>query len=139
VHVPVHGISSHDQPERRDVQGAGTVGVDITQFDRLQLFALELDHIVVAENIGDHVILRYLAGEAWTPEPIEPTRAPLRAHVFHHAGGGHQLGRRKALEDGVHQDCAEPTRYIDSRTLRLADGAYHFQYRRKRASWPWPT
>ena len=97
LHVSVHGIACHYEPDGGNVQCARAIGVGVAQLDRAELLSFQFEH-PVGQRLRGHVPVGDLAGEARAPESAEPSGPVLGVHVRHDARRGDDPGIRKAFE-----------------------------------------
>ena len=96
--VVVGGIPGDDQADRRDMQAGRVVGVGMPEVDDHEVVALEIDHLI-REGVGDHEVMRDLAGKQMVPEGRDDLWRRLLAHVLDHGGSGEGSRVGKAVED----------------------------------------
>lgn len=90
VHVVVHDIPRHDQPQRRHVQERRRVRVAVARVDGLERVALERERLVLVRQRLRHDLERGV-GDLPREQPLPECahrRALLRAHVVDRGASG---------------------------------------------------
>jgi len=103
VDVVVGGVARHHQPDHRNVQAGGGVGVGMAELDRHQPVAFQAKP-VGRDRIRDRGRGRrggQRLGEAGLPLPIQHLSLRVRAHLLDHAGNGEGPRGGERRQDGA--------------------------------------